>query len=163
MVSLCQRTNCQCDNSPTFVLHNSVSVTPNFALQRLANCSFTKWNRLYQNPFFVVVLRKWIQKHKCHQFFNNIREIYKITSKLLVLIYCKIFLTLFLRVKEYFCYTWDIAYVRGSSSRARSEKQENRKETLPGVNHVCKQTKTASTPLDIYHSIWTKKRRSKFP
>ena len=24
VVSLCQRTNCQCDNSPTFVLHNSV-------------------------------------------------------------------------------------------------------------------------------------------
>ena len=33
MVSLCQ-----CDNSPTFVLQNSVSVARKFAVQRLANC-----------------------------------------------------------------------------------------------------------------------------
>ena len=38
VVSLCQRTNCQCDNSPTFVLQNFVLVARNFAVQRLTNC-----------------------------------------------------------------------------------------------------------------------------
>ena len=36
--SLCQSTNCQCDNSPTFVLQNSEFHRQNFAVQRLANC-----------------------------------------------------------------------------------------------------------------------------
>ena len=38
VVSLCQGTNCQCDNSPTFVLQNSELPKQNFAVQRLANC-----------------------------------------------------------------------------------------------------------------------------
>ena len=45
-VSLCQRTNCQCDNLPTFVLHNSFSVTTEL-------CS-TKVGKLSRCPGFFV-------------------------------------------------------------------------------------------------------------
>ena len=39
LVSLCQRTNCNCDNSPTLVLQNLVSVARHFAVQKLVkNC-----------------------------------------------------------------------------------------------------------------------------
>ena len=37
VVSLCQRRNCSWDNSPTFVLHNSVLPRQNCEVQRLAN------------------------------------------------------------------------------------------------------------------------------
>ena len=53
VVSLCQRTNFQCDNSPTFVLQNSVPIARNFAVQRLANCHS-------ENLFFDRVTHRFI-------------------------------------------------------------------------------------------------------
>ena len=38
VVSLCRRINCNCGNSPTFVLQNSELLRQNFAVQRFANC-----------------------------------------------------------------------------------------------------------------------------
>ena len=57
MVSLCQRTNCQCVNSPTFVLHNSVSVTQNCAVQRLANCPMNSFFFDKVKPLHILELR----------------------------------------------------------------------------------------------------------
>ena len=54
VVLLCQRTNCKCDNLPTFVLQNSGSVTRNFAVQMLANCYIDSlfFERVKPSPIF---------------------------------------------------------------------------------------------------------------